>query len=193
MTKKILVSGIQPTGQLHLGNYLGAIQNWVHLQEDYDAYFMIADLHALTTTYENPKALTQAKYDLALDLLAAGVDPEKSCLFYQSDVYQHCELHLLLSMITPLPWLTRIPSYKDKMEEIKGKDLNTYGFLGYPLLQAADILLYDADVVPVGKDQLPHLELTREIARRMNHFYKTKLKEPKELLTKYPIVLGIDG
>ena len=193
MGKQRLVSGIQPTGQMHLGNYLGAVQNWVTLQYEYDAYFMIVDLHALTTVYEDPSELRRGKYELALDLLGAGVDPEKACLFYQSDVRQHSELHLVLSMITPLPWLERVPTYKDKMADIKEKDLHTYGFLGYPVLQAADILLYKGDVVPVGKDQLPHLELAREIVRRFNYLYKTALPEAEEKLTQFPILPGLDG
>jgi tryptophanyl-tRNA synthetase len=193
MGKQRLVSGIQPTGQMHLGNYLGAVQNWVALQDEFDAFFMIVDLHALTTVYEDPSALRRRKYELALDLLGAGVDPEKACLFYQSDVRQHSELHLVLSMITPLPWLERVPTYKDKMADIKEKDLHTYGFLGYPVLQAADILLYKGEVVPVGKDQLPHLELAREIVRRFNHLYKTALPEADEKLTKFPVLPGLDG
>lgn len=193
MGKQRLVSGIQPTGQMHLGNYLGAVQNWVDLQDHYDAFFMIVDLHALTTVYEDPSELRRRKYELALDLLGAGVDPDKACLFYQSDVRQHSELHLMLSMITPIPWLERVPTYKDKMADIKEKDLHTYGFLGYPVLQAADILLYKGDVVPVGKDQLPHLELAREIVRRFNYLYKTSLPEADEKLTRFPILPGLDG
>lgn len=193
MEKQRLVSGIQPTGQMHLGNYLGAVQNWVELQNQYDAFFMIVDLHALTTVYEDPSELRKRKYELALDLLGAGVDPDKACLFYQSDVRQHSELHLALSMITPLPWLERVPTYKDKMADIKEKDLNTYGFLGYPVLQAADILLYKGEFVPVGKDQLPHLELAREIVRRFNHLYKTDFPEADEKLTRFPILPGLDG
>ena len=193
MRKKRLVSGIQPTGRMHLGNYLGAIQNWVALQNEYDAFFMIADWHALTTLYENTSNLRDDKYALALDLLGAGVDPKKACLFFQSDVPFHAELHLLLSMITPLPWLERVPTYKGKMDEIANKDLHTYGFLGYPVLQTADILLYQGDVVPVGKDQLPHLELAREIIRRFNFIYKTELPEPEDRLTHYATLLGTDG
>ena len=188
-----LLSGIQPTGKMHLGNYLGAIQNWVSLQSRFDSYFMIVDLHALTSVYENPAQLRIDKQNLALDLLGAGIDPEKACLFYQSDVPEHSELHLILSMITPLPWLTRVPSYKSKIEEIKDKDLDTYGFLGYPVLQAADILLYKATSVPVGKDQLPHLELSREIARRFNHFYGPIFPEPEAALTEFAILPGLDG
>ena len=191
--KKRLVSGIQPTGQMHLGNYIGAIKNWVTLQHDYDPYFLIVDLHSLTTSYDATSSLRQTKEDLAIDLIACGVDIDKCKLFYQSDVIEHSELHLILSMITPLPWLERVPTYKDKIKQLREKDLNTYGFLGYPVLQAADILLYKGDVVPVGKDQLPHLELTREISRRFNHFYKPIFNEPNELLTTTPMLSGIDG
>lgn len=191
--KKRLVSGIQPTGKMHLGNYLGAVKNWVALQDQFDAYYMVADLHALTTVYENPQQLRKNKLQLAVDLLAAGIDPKKACLFFQSDVREHAELHVLLSMITPLPWLQRIPSYKDKMTQMTDKDLHTYGFLGYPALQAADILLYNAEWVPVGKDQLPHLELTREIARRFNHFYGNTFLEPQEKLTQFAALPGLDG
>lgn len=193
MAKKRLLSGIQPTGKMHLGNYLGAVSNWVNLQNDYDSIFLIVDYHSLTSVYENPEQLRAHKRDLAIDLLSVGVDPEKCALCYQSDVPEHCELHLIFSMMTPLPWLTRVPTYKSKMDEIKDKDLNTYGFLGYPVLQAADILLYEANIVPVGQDQLPHLELTREIARRFNHLYKGDFPEPMELLTETPAIPGIDG
>lgn len=193
MSQPRLLSGIQPTGKMHLGNYLGAIQNWVTLQDHYESYFMVVDLHSLTSVYENPAQLRTDKQNLALDLLAAGIDPQKACLFYQSDVPEHSELHLILSMITPLPWLTRVPSYKSKIEEIKDKDLDTYGFLGYPVLQAADILLYKATSVPVGKDQLPHLELSREIARRFNHFYGPIFPEPEAALTEFAILPGLDG
>ncbi len=192
--KQTLLSGIQPTGKLHLGNYLGAVSNWVKLQHDYNAFFMMADLHALTSIYENPEKLREDKLNLAIDLFSAGIDPDTACLYYQSDVPEHAELHLILSMMTPLPWLERVPTYKSKMAEIKDKDLNTYGFLGYPVLQAADILLFKADIVPVGEDQLPHLELAREIARRFNHLTHTTLfPEPQAKLTHYPAVPGLDG
>ncbi len=193
MGKKRLVSGIQPTGRMHLGNYLGAIQNWVSLQDDYESFFMIVDLHALTSVYEDPSQLRKSKRELAIDLLASGVDPEKACLFYQSEVVEHAELHLYLSMVTPLSWLERVPTYKGKIAELKEKDLHTYGFLGYPVLQAADILLYQGDVVPVGKDQLPHLELARQIVRRFNHLYKTDFPEADESLTHFPLLPGLDG
>jgi len=188
-----LVSGIQPTGKMHLGNWLGAVQNWVRLQSQYDAFFFVADLHSLTTIYQDPSQMAQAKYDLVVDLLSAGVDPKQACIFFQSDVPAHSELHLIFSMITPLPWLERVPTYKDKIDEIRDKDLNTYGFLGYPVLQAADILLYKAAVVPVGRDQLPHLELTREIARRFNHLYQPVFPEPADQITENQVVLGLDG
>jgi tryptophanyl-tRNA synthetase len=190
---KRLISGIQPTGKMHLGNYLGAVKNWVELQDQYESYFIIVDLHSLTTVYENPGQLKTDKWNLALDILAAGVDPQKACLFNQSDVPEHSELHLILSMITPLPWLQRVPTYKGKMDEIKDKDLDTYGFLGYPVLQAADIMLYKGDIVPVGRDQLPHLELTREIVRRFNHFFKSVFPEPEDKLTEFPVLPGTDG
>lgn len=193
MSKQRLLSGIQPTGQVHLGNYIGAIQNWVKLQTQYDTYLMIADLHALTSLYEQTDDLSTIKFNLAVDLLGAGIDPEKCALFVQSEIPEHSELHLIFSMITPLGWLERVPTYKSKIQEIKGKDLNTYGFLGYPLLQAADILLYKSDIVPVGEDQLPHLELTREIGRRFNHFYGDVFPEPQHQLTQTPLLVGTDG
>ncbi|MFA5878802.1 MAG: tryptophan--tRNA ligase [Candidatus Margulisiibacteriota bacterium] len=192
--KKRLMSGIQPTGKMHLGNYFGAITNWVNLQHDYESYFVIVDLHSLTTIYEDPSQLRKNKLDLALDLIAAGIDPEQSYLFFQSDVPEHSELHLLLSMITPLPWLTRVPTYKGKIKELKEKNLDTYGFLGYPVLQTADIILYKAEVVPIGEDQLPHLELAREIVRRFNSIYKTNyFPEPAAKMTKAAVLPGLDG
>jgi tryptophanyl-tRNA synthetase len=191
--KKRILSGIQPTGRLHLGNLIGAVENWVELQEKHDCYFFIADYHALTTAYADTKGLKEDIGQLAVDLLSAGIDPEKCVLFRQSDVPEHAELHLLLSMITPLPWLERVPTYKGKIEELKEKDLGTYGFLGYPVLQAADILIYKATLVPVGEDQLPHLELTREIARRFNFLYKEVFPEPKDALTEFPVLPGTDG
>jgi tryptophanyl-tRNA synthetase len=193
MTQKRLVSGIQPTGKIHLGNYLGAVQNWVQCQDTFDSFLMIADLHALTSLYESPQKLAVQTQDLALDLLAIGIDPQKSCLFIQSQVPQHAELHVLLSMVTPLSWLHRVPTYKGKMENIDDKDLGTYGFLGYPVLQTADILLYQAQSVPVGKDQLPHLELCREIIRRLNHLTGLELPLPEEVLTPHAVLPGLDG
>ena len=185
---------MRPTGKLHLGNYMGALANWVKLQQDYECYFFIADLHALTTDYADPSRLKLNTLDVALDWLAAGLDPEKSTIFIQSHVPQHAELHLLFSMITPLGWLERVPTYKEQQENIKGKDLTTYGFLGYPLLQAADILLYQPQFVPVGQDQVAHVELTREVARRFNSMYKTEVfPEPGVLLTPSPKLTGTDG
>src|ERR1019366_9153967 len=166
-----VLSGMRPTGKLHLGNYMGALANWVKLQDQYECYFFIADWHALTTDYADPSRLKLKTLEAALDYLAAGLDPEKSTIFIQSHVPQHAELHLLFSMITPLSWLERVPSYKEQLENIQDHDINTYGFLGYPLLQAADILMYKANAVPVGEDQVPHVELTREVARRFNTMY----------------------
>ncbi|OGC08602.1 tryptophan--tRNA ligase [candidate division WOR-1 bacterium RIFOXYA2_FULL_36_21] len=193
MIKKRVLSGIQPSGKLHLGNLVGALQNWVELQDDYDCFFFIADYHALTTGYDNVKELPKYVKEVAIDLLSVGLTPEKCTIFKQSDVVEHCELHLLFSMITPLSWLERVPTYKSKIRELKGKDLGTYGFLGYPVLQAVDILLYKPAFVPVGEDQLPHLEITREIARRFNHFYGSIFPDPKELLTHVPVMPGLDG
>jgi len=173
-SKGRVLSGMRPTGKLHLGNYVGALRNWVNLQNDYDCFFFIADWHALTTDYADTRAMKQNSLEVILDYLAAGLDPEKSTLFVQSHVPQHAELYLLFSMITPLGWLERVPSYKEQRENLKDKDLGTYGFLGYPLLQSADILIYQADFVPVGEDQVPHVELTREVARRFNQFYPLK-------------------
>ena len=168
---KRVLSGMRPTGKLHLGNYMGALHNWVRLQHEYDCYFFIADWHALTTDYADPSQVKQNTLDVVLDWLGAGLNPEKCVLFVQSHVKQHAELHLLFSMITPLGWLERVPTYKEQQENLTGKDLSTYGFLGYPLLQSADILIYQADFVPVGQDQVAHVELTREVARRFNQFY----------------------
>jgi tryptophanyl-tRNA synthetase len=192
--KKRSLSGIQATGKIHLGNYYGAIQNWVNLQNTYNAFYFVADLHALTTSYEQNISIKDNTYEVIADLLASGINPDKSTLFVQSYLPEHAELHLILSMITPLSWLERVPTYKSKIEELKSRDLHTYGFLGYPVLQSADILMYLADVVPVGKDQAPHLELTREIARRFNYLYNTNfLKEPEDIYTETPILQGTDG
>src|SRR6202044_3362719 len=196
LSRPRVLSGMRPTGRLHLGNYMGALYNWVRLQDHYDCYFFIADLHALTTDYADPKTLRENIREVAIDFLAAGLDPEVSTVFIQSHVPQHAELHTLFSMFTPLPWLERVPSYKDQQEQLKEKDLNTFGFLGYPLLQSADILVYQPDFVPVGQDQAAHVELTREIARRFNHFYAGEhaiLPEPKVLLTPSPKLPGTDG
>ena len=185
---------MQPSGLMHFGNHLGALENWKALQEEYDCYFFIADWHALSTNYADTSRIREFVREMLIDWLAAGIDPARSTVFVQSHVPEHAILHLLLSMMTPVSWLERNPTYKEKQEQIKEKDLGTYGFLGYPVLQAADILLYKPDFVPVGKDQLPHLELTRELARRFNDIYKTPVfPEPKEHLTKFPKVLGTDG
>ena len=195
--KPRVLSGMRSTGKLHLGNFVGALDNWVHLQKDYDCFFFIADWHALTTDYADTSKVKENSLEVMLDWLAAGLDPEHSTLFIQSHVPQHAELHLLLSMITPLGWLERVPTYKEQRQNIKDKDLGTYGFLGYPVLQAADILIYLADYVPVGEDQVPHVELTREIARRFNMFYSGKrsyvFPEPQPLLTHAPKLPGTDG
>jgi tryptophanyl-tRNA synthetase len=189
-----VLSGMRPTGKLHLGNYMGALANWVKLQDEYECYFFIADWHALTTDYADPSRVKLNTLDVALDWLAAGLDPNRSSIFIQSHVAQHAELHLLFSMITPLGWLERVPTYKEQQENITGKDLSTYGFLGYPLLQAADILLYQPQYVPVGQDQVAHVELTREVARRFNSMYKSSVfPEPDALLTPSPKVPGTDG
>ncbi len=194
MSSKRVLSGMQPSGKLHLGNLVGAVNNWLSLQNNYDASFFIADWHALTTHYQKTENLDQNKTEMMIDWLATGIDPEKATLFVQSDVKEHAELHLIFSMITPLSWLERVPTYKEKMENIKGKDLHTYGFLGYPVLQAADIVLHDADIVPVGIDQLPHLELAREIVRSFHHIYGTTVfKEPQQLMTEVPKLTGMDG
>jgi len=191
-----VLSGMRSTGKLHLGNYVGALDNWVRMQDEYDCFFEVADWHALTTDYADTSKVKENSLEVALDWLAAGLDPEKSVIFIQSHVPAHAELHLLFSMITPLGWLERVPSYKEQQENIKGKDLGTYGFLGYPCLQAADILIYKADVVPVGEDQVAHVELTREIARRFNQFYSKSrdvFPEPKALLTPAAKLPGTDG
>ena len=184
---------MRPTGPLHLGHLVGALDNWVRLQDTHDCFFAIVDWHALTTDYADPSAIRGFVREVALDWLAAGIDPERSTIFVQSEVKEHAELHLLLSMIVPLPWLERVPTYKEQQEQLREKDLNTYGFLGYPLLQAADILAYRPAAVPVGEDQVPHLELCREIARRFNHLYGDVFPEPQALLTKAPRLPGTDG
>jgi tryptophanyl-tRNA synthetase len=193
MAKPRILSGMRPTGPLHLGHLTGALDNWVPLQDSYDCFYVIVDWHALTTDYADPSAIRANILEVACDWLAAGLDPKKSTLFVQSHVKQHAELHLLLSMVIPVPWLERVPSYKEQQQNLKEKDLSTYGFLGYPLLQSADIMMYKGDAVPVGEDQAPHLELTREIVRRFNHFYGPVFPEPKTLLTSTPRIPGTDG
>jgi tryptophanyl-tRNA synthetase len=191
-----VLSGMRPTGKLHLGNYVGALQNWVKLQNTHDCFFFVADWHALTTDYDNTSRLADNTLEVVLDFLAAGLDPEKCAIFVQSHVREHAELHLLFSMITPLGWLERVPSFKEQQQQMPNKDLHMYGFLGYPLLQAADILIYRPNFVPVGEDQSAHIELTREVARRFNQFYKLNDKpvfpEPQTLLTPSPKLLGTD-
>jgi tryptophanyl-tRNA synthetase len=187
---------MRPTGKLHLGNYVGALQNWVGMQDAYECYFCVVDWHALTTDYADTSKVKENSLEVVFDWLAAGLDPERSVIFMQSHVPAHAELHLLLSMITPLGWLERVPTYKEQRENIKDKDLGTYGFLGYPVLQAADILVYKGDVVPVGEDQAAHIELTREITRRFNGFYGTAkpvFPEPATLLTPAKKLPGTDG
>jgi tryptophanyl-tRNA synthetase len=174
-SQRRVLSGMRPTGRLHLGHLFGVIHNWVKLQHEYECYFFVADWHALTTNYENPQVIEESIWEMVIDWLAAGVSPSAATLFVQSRVPEHAELHLLLSMMTPLGWLERVPSYKDMQENLKDRDIDTYGFLGYPLLQSADILIYRAGLVPVGADQVAHVELTREVARRFNHLYG---KEP---------------
>src|SRR5437016_13060491 len=191
--RKRVLSGMQPSGLLHLGNLLGALDNWKALQEKYECFFFVADWHAISTNYADTSRIKEFTRELLIDWLAAGIDPQRAAVFIQSRNPDHAILHLLLSMIVPVPWLERNPTYKEKQEEIKDRDLSTFGFLGYPVLQAADILLYKPDYVPVGKDQLPHLELTRELARRFNNLYRPVFPEPQEHLTKYPKVLGTDG
>ncbi|NLH97262.1 MAG: tryptophan--tRNA ligase [Clostridiaceae bacterium] len=188
-----MLSGMRPTGKLHLGNYLGALENWVKLQDEYECFFFIADWHALTTGYEDTSELKSNIIDMVTDYLSAGLDPEKCTIFVQSAVKEHAELHLLFSMITPLSWLYRCPTYKDQLQQMKDRNISTYGFLGYPCLQAADILIYKPEAVPVGEDQLPHVELTREIARRFNYLYGEVFPEPQSVLTKAKVLPGTDG
>ncbi|MGK7345696.1 MAG: tryptophan--tRNA ligase [Candidatus Nitrospinota bacterium M3_3B_026] len=194
MTRKKVLSGMQTTGKLHLGNLLGALDNWVRLQDEYDCYYFAADWHALSANYADTEELKENLIDLGVNWLAAGLEPERSVLFIQSLIHEHAVLSLLFSMITPIPWLERVPSYKEKMEQVENRDLHTYGFLGYPVLQAADIVLYKADFVPVGIDQAPHLELTREIVRRFHDIYGRKVfVEPRALMSEVPKLPGLDG
>lgn len=192
--KKRIFSGMRPTGSLHIG-HLSVLQNWVALQEKYESYYGIVDWHALTTGYADKLQLQELTREIALDWLSVGIDPSKSAVFVQSQVKEHAELHLLLSMFTPMSWLERVPTYKDQIQQLgeDGKDLHTYGFLGYPLLMAADILIYKANVVPVGEDQIPHIELCREVARRFNHLYGKVFPEPQALIGKVPLLPGVDG
>ncbi|MDP3804883.1 MAG: tryptophan--tRNA ligase [Candidatus Omnitrophota bacterium] len=192
--KKRILSGMRPTGRLHLGHLVGALNNWVKLQDSYQCFYMVADWHALMSEYESPRGMREWSYEMARDFIAAGIDPEKSVIFIQSQVPEHLELAMVFSDITPLAWVERVPTYKEQLREVKGRDLTTYGFLGYPVLQAADIALYKANAVPVGVDQIPHLELTREIIRRFNSIYKKNIfPEPEALLTKNSKLLGLDN
>jgi len=190
--KKRILSGMRPTGPLHLGNLLGALANWVKMQDDYDCFYFIADWHALTSDYEKTDRITEYSQEMMIDWLSAGLTPEKSTLFVQSRVKEHAELYLLLSMITPVPWLERNPTYKDQIVQLSNKDLSTFGFLGYPVLQASDIIMYKPSGVPVGIDQVPHVEITREIARRFNFLYREVFPEPEAILTETPKILGTD-
>src|SRR5688500_15913364 len=190
---EIIVSGMRPTGKLHLGHFHGALVNWLRLQEQYQCYFFVADWHALTTDYATPQGIRESTLEMVMDWLAVGLDPARSVIFRQSRVKEHAELHLLFSMITPLSWLERNPTYKDQIKELTEKDLSTYGFLGYPVLQAADITIYKASKVPVGVDQAPHVELTREIVRRFNQLYRPVFPEPEVLLTEAQKLPGLDG
>lgn len=192
MKRKRIVSGMRPTGRLHLGHLHGALLNWKRLQEEYDCFYFIADWHALTSEYANPGIIKESTYEIIIDWISVGLDPEKATFFVQSDIKEHAELHLIFSMITPLPWLERNPTYKEQLRELTQRDIYTYGFLGYPVLQAADILMYKANGVPVGEDQAPHVELTREIARRFNNLYGEVFTVPDVLLTPTSKLLGID-
>jgi len=193
MVNKRVLSAMRPTGRLHLGHYFGALKNWINIQQqDFESFFMVADLHALTSNYADTSKIKDDSIDMVIDWLTVGIDPNKAVIFRQSEVKEHSELFLILSMITPLGWLQRCPTYKEQLNEIKSKDLSNYGFLGYPVLMASDILLYKAQNVPVGEDQLAHLEFSREIARRFNNFYGEVLLEPQALLTKSARVPGLD-
>ena len=191
--KPRVVSGMRPTGKLHLGHLVGALSNWADLQEQYDCFYFVADWHALTSDYADTAGIVSSGLDMVADWIAAGIDPERSTIFVQSLVPEHAELHLLLSMTVPLGWLERVPTYKEQMEQLSEKDLSTLGFLGYPLLQTADVIMYDAQYVPVGQDQVPHLELSREIVRRYHNFYGQLFVEPKPLLTKVSRLPGLDN
>jgi len=193
MNNKRVVSGMRPTGKLHLGHFHGVLANWLDMQSEYECFFFAADWHSLTTEYANTTEIRDSTREMVLDWLAFGIDPEKSTIFQQSLVPQHAELNLILSMITPVSWLERNPTYKEMQENLTARDLSTFGFLGYPVLMASDIIVYKATRVPVGHDQLPHLEITREIARRFNHLYGAVFPEPEALLTETPKLLGLDG
>lgn len=193
MEKRRVLSGMRPTGKTHLGHIHGILENWRDLQDEYDCFYFAADWHALTSEYKSTSVIKDSLTEMFVDWLSVGLDPQRSTFFVQSWVKEHAELHLLLSMITPLGWLERNPTYKEQQEELGEKEVGTYGFLGYPVLQAADILMYKGNYVPVGKDQLPHLEITREIARRFHHLYREVFPLPEALLTEVPILMGTDG
>lgn len=191
--KKVVLSGMRPTGPLHLGHLAGALKNWIRLQDEYDCYYTIVTWHAFSSEYQNPQVIRDFTFEYAAGWLSVGLDPAKSVIFVQSDVKEHAELHLLLSMIIPLPWLQRVPTFKEMQREVTDKDLNTYGFLGYPVLMTTDIILYKGNAVPVGEDQAYHLELAREITRRFNRLYGEIFPEPQILLTEVPKLAGTDG
>jgi tryptophanyl-tRNA synthetase len=193
MTRKRVVSGMRPTGRLHLGHLVGALQNWVTLQETYDCFYFVADWHALTSNYAETAPIVEDALDNVADWIAAGIDPERSTLFVQSLVPEHAELYLLLQMVTPIPWLERVPTYKEQIEQLSDRDLSSIGFLGYPLLQTADVIIYNAHGVPVGEDQVPHLELSREVVRRFHNLYGEVFVEPQHLLTKTSRLPGLDN
>jgi tryptophanyl-tRNA synthetase len=191
--KKVVLSGLRPTGPCHLGNLAGALRNWIKLQDLYQCYYSIVTWHALSSEYMKSQAIRDNVFEVAIDWLSIGLDPEKCVIFVQSEVKEHAELHLLLSMVTPLPWLERVPTYKEMQAELQDRDIHTYGYLGYPVLQTADIIIYKADIVPVGEDQAPHLELAREITRRFNRIFGPIFPEPQTLLTEVPRLAGTDG
>jgi tryptophanyl-tRNA synthetase len=191
--KHVILSGMRPTGKLHMGNMMGALMNWVQLQNEYECFFTVVDWHALTTGYENTAELNENIRQMVIDWLSVGIDPERCTIFVQSQVKEHAELHLLLSMVTPLSWLERCPTYKDQLKQLESREIRTYGFLGYPVLMTSDILIYKSDRVPVGEDQQPHIELAREIARRFNYLYEPVFPEPVALHTKIKVLPGIDG
>jgi tryptophanyl-tRNA synthetase len=194
MKSKRILSGMQPSGKLHLGNYFGALKNWVSMQDEFECFFFVADWHALSSLYQDPQRIKEYSFEMMVDWLSAGLDPDKSTMFIQSEVQEHVELHLMLSMMVPVPWLERNPTYKEKQDEIKNVDMSSYGFLGYPILQTADIVLYKADYVPVGIDQAPHLEISREIVRRFHKLYKNKIFiEPGAKISEIPKLNGLDG
>ena len=193
MTRRRVVSGMRPTGRLHLGHLVGALQNWVELQREYDCFYFVADWHALTSEYASTEGLVENALDNVADWIAGGIDPDQSTLFIQSLVPEHAELYLLLQMVTPIPWLERVPTYKEQIEQLAEKDLSSLGFLGYPLLQTADVIIYNAHFVPVGEDQVAHLELSREVVRRFHNFYGEIFVEPQPLLTPVPRLPGLDN